>query len=351
MKKMNRRGVLSRLLLTCLVALVFMAGCQQVAQKESASYEGQMAPGGAEADLKMDGLTAQRAAPMESKAYEANQAASPAAIGGGAAPVQTTLKPQLIRRGNIAIEVDELKKALTAVKGLVAANGGYITNQSLTFLDHAGTYRSGQLEVRVPSINFDNFLTQLQAIGKTPGPQITAEDVGKQISDLQATIRNKQKEEEQLLQIMKRSGKVSEVLEVSRELARVRGEIESAQSSLKYYQEQVAYSTVTIQLSEKTVGSPTESKPSLGDALGNSAKKAFDALLGFGLGLMSFLIWTVIYLIPVLAILGVILWLLGKLINGVAVRPVLDRWKKRRALKPDTDQTDASSAEKTAETE
>lgn len=334
-KPFRNRGVLATFLILALVAAMVLGGCQQAAKEQS------MTP--ASAPMEADRLAAQEGnmaagaggnAVAERKAMSADEsvANAPEPVAGGAAPTQVeALKPQLIRRGNISLEVEKLKEALAKINGLVAVNGGYITNQSLSYQDASGTYRSGQLEVRVPQRNFDGFLEQLQALGKTPGPQITAEDVGKQMSDLQATIRNKQKEEEQLQQIMKRSGKVSEVLEVSRELARVRGEIEQAQSSLQYYKEQVAYSTVTIYVSEKIVGSPTEARPGFGDTLVNAFKSSAGALYNFLLGLSGLLIHLVVFVVPVLAVLGLLLWLIGKAVGRLALRPAMECWRRKRA--------------------
>ncbi len=336
MKPQRRnRSVFARFLILALMAAMVLSGCQQTAKEQA------MAPASApmEADrlaAQQEGLASGAAGNVmaERKAMSAadSVANAPAAVAGAATPTQTdVLKPQLIRRGNISLEVEKLKEALAKINGLVAVNGGYITNQSLSYQDASGSYRSGQLEVRVPQRNFDNFMEQLQALGKTPGPQISAEDVGKQMNDLQATIRNKQKEEEQLQQIMKRSGKVNEVLEVARELARVRGEIEQAQSSLQYYKEQVAYSTVTIYVSEKIVGSPTEARPGFGDTLVNAFKSSAGSLYNFLLGLAGLLIHLVIFVVPVLAVLGLLLWLAGKAVGRLALRPAIECWRRKRA--------------------
>jgi hypothetical protein len=58
--------------------------------------------------------------------------------------------------------------------------------------------------------------------------------------------------EERLLELLRTTkGKVSELLAVERELARVRGQIEELQGQLKLWDSLVAYATVTIRLAEK----------------------------------------------------------------------------------------------------
>ena len=63
--------------------------------------------------------------------------------------------------------------------------------------------------------------------------------------------------EERLLEMLKtKTGKVSDLLQVEKELARVREQIEQMQGELKYYDALVQYATVTISLAEKDLNEP-----------------------------------------------------------------------------------------------
>jgi hypothetical protein len=63
--------------------------------------------------------------------------------------------------------------------------------------------------------------------------------------------------EERLLEMLqKKTGKVSDLLEVEKELGRVREQIEQMQGDLKYYDALVQYATVTITLAEKDLNEP-----------------------------------------------------------------------------------------------
>ena len=58
--------------------------------------------------------------------------------------------------------------------------------------------------------------------------------------------------EQRLLDMLKtKTGKVADLLQVEKELARVREEIEKMQGDLKYWDAQVHFATVTISLAEK----------------------------------------------------------------------------------------------------
>jgi len=63
--------------------------------------------------------------------------------------------------------------------------------------------------------------------------------------------------EQRLIDMLKtKTGKVADLLQVEKELARVREEIEKMQGELKYWDSQVQFATVTILLAEKDMEEP-----------------------------------------------------------------------------------------------
>ena len=95
-------------------------------------------------------------------------------------------------------------------------------------------------------------------IGEVQDRSITTEDVSSQLVDLQARISNSQKSEEALKEIMSRSGKISDVLEVSRELSQVRQEIEQMKATQQTLKTQVSYSTIRISLESAIIQTPNQ---------------------------------------------------------------------------------------------
>ena len=73
--------------------------------------------------------------------------------------------------------------------------------------------------------------------------------------DTDARLKNAQVMEQRLIDMLKtKTGKVSDLLQVEKELGRVREEIEKMQGELKYWDSQVQFATVTISLAEKGHG-------------------------------------------------------------------------------------------------
>ena len=81
--------------------------------------------------------------------------------------------------------------------------------------------------------------------------RISGEDVTKEYYDLQARLISKQEMEKRLIQLLAtRTNSVADLLEVERELGRVREEIESAQGTIRYYDDLVGMSTVNLTILE-----------------------------------------------------------------------------------------------------
>ena len=133
--------------------------------------------------------------------------------------------------------------------------------------------------------------------------------------DLESRLKNQQAQEARLVEILEMAETVEEVLEVEKELYRVRGEIESMTAQFTQLQDQVSYATINLSLREETI--PTENISQ--NAFENLGERIMQALIGsinFILNAISALIIALIAIIPVLIVIGVfvivILWIVRK---------------------------------------
>ncbi len=111
--------------------------------------------------------------------------------------------------------------------------------------------------VKVLPENLDAFLLKLRGLGELKNQTLGTEDVTKQYFDTDSRLKNARVMEQRLIDILEtKTGKVADLLEVERELGRVRAQIEEMQGALKYMDAQVAFATVTITLSEKDMDVP-----------------------------------------------------------------------------------------------
>jgi hypothetical protein len=97
----------------------------------------------------------------------------------------------------------------------------------------------------------------LRGIGELKNQALTTEDVTKAYFDTESRLKNARLMEQRLIEILKTKSKdVADLLEVEKELGRVREQIETMQGELKFMDSQVAFATVTITLAEKNMNIP-----------------------------------------------------------------------------------------------
>jgi len=191
-------------------------------------------------------------APAAAQALYADGAAeaAPARIDSTSAdlplPGATDVLPNLvIRSGTAAMQVDSLDRAIALVHGLARRVGGFIG--SSTTQSGRGAVPEATLEIRMPADRFEDAVDGLRPIGKVESVNVTAQDVGEEYVDVQARMANDHRLEARLIELVaQRTGKLSDVLAVEQELARVREEIERYQGRLRYLQTRAAVSTLSL---------------------------------------------------------------------------------------------------------
>ena len=115
----------------------------------------------------------------------------------------------------------------------------------------------GQVVVKVLPENLDRFLQKIRGLGELKNQTLGTEDVTKAYFDTDARLKNARVMEQRLIEMLKtKTGKVSDLLQVEKELGRVREDIEKMQGELKYWDSQVQFATVTISLVEKDMEEP-----------------------------------------------------------------------------------------------
>lgn len=161
----------------------------------------------------------------------------------------TASSAMIIRTGTASIEVASVDSALPRVRLLAAQVGGYIANSAIQ--GGHEQVRSATIEIKTPAQNFERLMSGLAPIGKLEYVNVNAEDVGEEYVDIDARVTNDHRLEERLIQLLAtRTGKLKDVLDVERELARVREEVERYEGRLRFLRTRAAVSTLSISVHE-----------------------------------------------------------------------------------------------------
>ncbi|HUU55597.1 MAG TPA: DUF4349 domain-containing protein [Armatimonadota bacterium] len=211
--------------------------------------------------------------------------------------------PMLIRTGGLRLRVEDVTKAHEEAARIVREANGYIANTSLSS-EHGPTRAT--MTLRLPAEGLDSVMDRIAGLGRLLSKEIGTQEVTEEYVDLSSRKRNLEREEERLLDLLKRAGKVTDLLEVEQHLGRVRGQAEQITGRMRYLENRVSLSTLNVQLEGP------EPKPSVGGPVWTAKdeyRQAMRSLRDTGRGLATMGIWLGVYA-PVWApILLVMIWL------------------------------------------
>lgn len=227
---------------------------------------------------------------------------------------------KIIKNASIDLLVANVDVAAKEVNALRIRLGGQIGNSN--FREYASGSRSGEITIWVPSARFDEAMVELKKLAlRVDNESVNVSDVSAQFVDLEARLKTLRATEGQYLEIMKRSGKLSDVLEVTRELANTRTQIEQLEGQREYLSRQVALSSISISLKQEA--SPTdltdEWRPLA--VFKAAAKETLAGLTDFVDDVLVLLVALPLLLLK-LAFYGAILWAIWRGGKAIYVRAV-----------------------------
>src|SRR5205809_126936 len=170
-------------------------------------------------------------------------------------PAPELANRKLIRNATVELEIATFDDAVQKITAFASEERGYVATTNSQ--KQANGKLRGQVVVKLLPENLDRFLQKIRALGDLKNQTLGTEDVTKAYFDTDARLKNAHVMEQRLIDMLNtKAGKVSDLLQVEKELGRVREEIEKMQGELKYWDSQVQFATVTISLVEKDMEEP-----------------------------------------------------------------------------------------------
>ena len=154
------------------------------------------------------------------------------------------LERKLIKSGDISFATDSITETKQRIKQAVKKYKAYISSE---VEDNYYDRISNDITIRVPFENFDKLLADIgKGVESFDSKNISISDVTSEYLDVEARIKTKKELENRYHELLNKANTVSEILEIEREIANLRSDIESYEGRLKYLKNQVSYSTLEV---------------------------------------------------------------------------------------------------------
>ena len=300
---------------------------------------GSPAPAATEAPAAPEMYAAATEAPAA--AFSAEQSALDAAKGGadpssapiydtGAAPDANAAyasSHMIIKNGDIKLLVEDSDIAIDRATQAIGDMGGYIISSRIWYQPYADgeNYKYATITIGVPVDQFERTLNRLRGLAvKVLDETASGEDVTNQFVDLQSQVTNLEATRDRIKSFLDEAKTTDEALRINAELTNVEAQIEQIKGQMNYLQDRSAYSTITLNLEPvlpELIAIPTPTPTPNVWKPGQTFENAKKAVTSAYQGIIDFLIWVFVVLVPIFAPPVLIIWLLWKFFTRKSKKP------------------------------
>lgn len=221
---------------------------------------------------------------------------------------------EIISTANASVEVKDVAAAVAEITALAEAHDGYAEStdigKSVSVYDTGQTAPAdsgyGWISIRVPAADLPAVIDALADTGEVLSSSVSKQDVTSTSIDLKARVEALTASVQRLTELMAQSGSVSELIEAEVALTDRQAELESNQQQLSALEDQVAMSTLQVQLTS-TVAVPSADPSGFGDGLAAGWKGLVVSLNALVIALGFIIPW-----VAVAAVIIVIVWLIRR---------------------------------------
>ena len=226
--------------------------------------------------------------------------------------VVVDINRKLIKTVNMSVETKQFDELLTNLKTRCEELGGYIEEQNVyngSSYYGRNTTRNAYLVLRIPVDQLDAYLFDVESQGNVVSRNETVQDVTLSYVDMQSRKEALIVEQVRLMELLEQAESVEDLITIESRLSDVRYQIESMESQLRTYDNQIDYSTVYMDVNEVENLTQVEEE-STGKRIvrefSENAKSAFKGIKEFAIGILvnlPYIIeWAIIIVVIVLVI-------------------------------------------------
>lgn len=298
---------MKRAIFVMMIGALVLAACGVFGASRSIKNEvpvgGIVEPGYAveEAPVEME-----RLAPSAPMPTGVNVDYSKGDMAAGQPPSQERL---VIQNADLAIVVANPETKMAAIAKMAEQMGGFVVSSNLYEIPiPGGTTTEANVVVRVPAIKLEEALARIKSDAVDVQTETrSGQDVTQEYVDQKSRLKNLEAAEAQLTRIMDEASKTEDVLNVFNQLVYYREQIEVVKGQIQYYEQASALSAISVRLIAEESVKPIELPTWLPQGVANEAIRD---LITFTQGFVDFLIRFVLYILPVLILIGLPIYLI-----------------------------------------
>ncbi|MEG3581435.1 MAG: DUF4349 domain-containing protein [Chloroflexota bacterium] len=193
-----------------------------------------------------------------------------------------TIDKKIQKNANINIEVKDLEESILKTNQMISTFKGEIISTNSGGIDFGQPYAN--IRFRVPSGSLEEVVIELKKFSsKVISENVYTNDVTEEFIDVEAKLNIMKSTEKRFSDLLADAKSVEEVIQVEKELMRIRGDIDSLEGRLNYLSQTTDTSEINLNMNEEVpiTGEKWRFNDSLSSALQNlsSFAKGFADLL------------------------------------------------------------------------
>ena len=237
---------------------------------------------------------------------------------------------KIIKNADVRLLVEDTDVAIARTTQIVTDLGGYIVSSRTWYQDYyTNSLKYSTITIGVPVDQFERALQRFRDLAiRVLDENASGEDVTDQYVDLQSQLQNLEATRDRVQEFLKDAKTVDEALRINQQLSDIEGQIEQIKGRMNYLEDRSSFSTITVNLEPDLpiltptpiptitpTSTPRPTATPIPWEPGETFSDAKTTVVSAYQGIINFLIWLVVVIIPVLLPIGLFIWGIWKLLN------------------------------------
>jgi len=207
---------------------------------------------------------------------------------------------KIIKDGNMSIKTKDVQASKKNMDVLLKQFDGYYETENLENNDHSTNYN---LKIRLPAQSFDAFVLALEkGEDEIKSKNIQARDVTEEYIDVESRLNNERAYLSRYKVLLSKASSMKDILLIEENIRKIQEEIESREGRLNYLKDQIAFSSLAINLYKDKPYKYTSQQQ---DPFGERIKRSLNGGWKFTVGLVLLVVslWPLLIIATVVVVL------------------------------------------------